>query len=159
MALAAMNGIAALLSCGRSSSRRRTSSSAAGLHDSVHQRAACGRLSRSCYMVLASMAAGAQHGHDAEDAEAFREFVNASTGPVIYSVGTTRRADHAVHLPVVVRAAGGRLDDLEPDAAVPRPVDARSRTSTRSSPSRTTCRSWRSCSCWRFSPGWRPTGR
>ncbi len=27
---------------------------------------------------------------------------------------------------VVVREAGGRLDDLEPDAAVPRPVDARS---------------------------------
>ena len=74
-------------------------------------------------------------------------------------VGTTAVLVVLYHVPRVVRAAGGGLDDLEPDAAVPRRCRCPIRTSTRSSPSRTTCRSWRWCSCWRSSPGWRRTGR
>src|SRR5258708_21625201 len=41
------------------------------------------------YMVLASMAAGANMAMIPKMPLAFREFVNANTGPVIYSVGTT----------------------------------------------------------------------
>ena len=48
------------------------------------------------------------------------------TGPVIYSVGTTAVLLVLFRVPALVRAAGGGLDDLEPDAAVLGPVDARS---------------------------------
>src|SRR5215212_8645271 len=41
------------------------------------------------YMVLASMAAGASMNMIPKMPLAFREFVNANTGPVVYSVGTT----------------------------------------------------------------------
>src|SRR6185295_747662 len=41
------------------------------------------------YMVLASMSAGASMSMMPKMPEAFRAFVNESTGPVVYSVGTT----------------------------------------------------------------------
>ena len=57
--------------------------------------------------------------------QAFRELVNRSTGPVIYSLGTTAVLVVLFMFRSLVREAGGRLDDLEPDAAVPGAVDAR----------------------------------
>src|SRR3954469_25307075 len=41
------------------------------------------------YVVLASMSAGASMSMMPKMPEAFRAFVNESTGPVVYSVGTT----------------------------------------------------------------------
>ncbi len=41
------------------------------------------------YVILASLAAGANLSSMPQFPQAFRDFVNQSTGPVIYSVGTT----------------------------------------------------------------------
>ena len=90
----------------------------------VHQRAACGALvARFSSCLLASMAASGNLRLDAADAGGMRD--------VDQREHRARRLQrrHDVVLVVlyvfraVLREAGGRLDDLEPDAAVPRAVD------------------------------------
>src|SRR3954463_7587773 len=88
VALAAMNGIAALLMWQRFGQKTylelRLPAFTFRLTDAlVWTIVALG------YMVLASMAAGASMSMIPKMPLAFREFVNANTGPVIYTVGTT----------------------------------------------------------------------
>src|SRR5215470_15554506 len=87
VALAAMNGIAALLMWKKFGSKNLIDVPLLGfrfrLADSL-----LWTIVALAYMVLASMSAGASMGMIPKMPLAFREFVNANTGPVIYSVGT-----------------------------------------------------------------------
>ena len=88
VALAAMNGIAALLMWTRLGPKTYLEAKLPAFHFRVTD-ALVWTIVAIGYMVLASMSAGAPLSAIPKMPLAFREFVNANTGPVIYSVGTT----------------------------------------------------------------------
>ena len=126
LALAAMNGIAAYYMWQKAEPVTVLSRSRCRASRSRSPTRCCGRSSRSCYVFLASLAASGEP--RARCRRCRRRFATSSTpapGRSIYSRRHDGRAGRAVRVPRVVREADGGLDDLEPDAAVPRPVDAR----------------------------------
>jgi hypothetical protein len=88
LALAAMNGIAAFLMW-RKFPPQTYFQRNFGSFDFRFTNALLWTIVALAYVVLASMAAGASMTMMPRMPLAFREFVNANTGPVIYSVGTT----------------------------------------------------------------------
>ena len=137
-----MNGVAALLSVAHGPGEDVVQHSA--WRRSVDCRSPtrlAGCCCRSCSCCLAPLAASGNGAWMPSMPEAWRDAINRSTGPVVYSAGTVVMLVILFIVPPVLRAAGGGLDHPEPDAAVPRPVDDRPRLLRRSSPSRTTCRS------------------
>src|SRR5215211_7793535 len=88
VALAAMNGIAALLMWTRFGPKSYFEAKLPAFTFRVTD-ALVWTIVAIGYMVLASMSAGAPLSAIPKMPLAFREFVNANTGPVIYSVGTT----------------------------------------------------------------------
>src|SRR5689334_1796849 len=88
LALAAMNGIAAFLMWQKWEPRTYFQVPMPGFTFKFNN-ALLWTIVALAYVVLASMSAGASMGMMPKMPVAFREFVNESTGPVIYSVGTT----------------------------------------------------------------------
>jgi hypothetical protein len=88
VALAAMNGIAALLMWRRIGPKTLFEAKLPGFSFKFTD-ALLWTLVALGYMVLASMSAGANMAMMPKMPLAFREFVNSKTGPVIYSLGTT----------------------------------------------------------------------
>jgi hypothetical protein len=88
LALAAMNGIAAFLMWQRWEPKAYFQASMPGFTFKFTN-ALLWTIVAIGYMVLASMSAGASMSMMPKMPEAFRVFVNESTGPVVYSVGTT----------------------------------------------------------------------
>src|SRR6187200_3231361 len=88
VALAAMNGIAALLMWQKFGAKPLFQMRFPGFTFRLTD-ALLWTLVALGYMVLASMSAGASMSMIPKMPLAFREYVNANTGPVIYSVGTT----------------------------------------------------------------------
>src|SRR6476619_6058175 len=88
VALAAMNGIAALLMWQKFGSKTLFEMRLPGFTFRLTD-ALVWTIVALGYMVLASMSAGASMSMIPKMPLAFREYVNAHTGPVIYSVGTT----------------------------------------------------------------------